>query len=159
MTVSGIKQDWQRFYEGPALRDILLHGQFDSAQSVFELGCGTGAFARALMEGHLPETSRYVGADISSVMAGIARKRLAVFEGRAEILNTDGSLPFKYTDGSFDRFVSNYVMDLLPPDEIRLALKESYRLLKPGALLCLISLTYGRTFFLSRPDKHMAPDF
>jgi ubiquinone/menaquinone biosynthesis C-methylase UbiE len=143
----GLKQDWQRFYEGPALRDLLLHGQFKTARSVFELGCGTGAFARTLMEAHLPETALYVAVDISSVMAGIARKRLAAFEGRAEVLYTDGSLTFKYADGSFDRFVSNYVIDLLPPDEIRNALDEAHRLLKPGALLCLVSLTYGRTFF------------
>jgi ubiquinone/menaquinone biosynthesis C-methylase UbiE len=143
----GVKQDWQRFYEGPALRDLLLHGQFESARSVFELGCGTGAFAKALLEGHLPETATYVGVDISSVMAGIARKRLSAFEGRAEVVKTDGALAFKYADGSFDRFVSNYVLDLLQPDQIRNALDEAYRLLKPGALLCLVSLTYGRTFF------------
>jgi len=141
----GAKQDWQRFYEGPALRDLLLHGQFESAQSVFELGCGTGAFARALLEAHLPGTASYVGVDISSTIAGIARKRLDSFKGRAEVVITDGSLAFNYPDWSFDRFVSNYVIDLLPPEDIHQAIDEAYRLLVPGGRLCLVSLTFGST--------------
>ena len=27
----GKNQDWQRFYEGPAIRDLLAHGAFEKA--------------------------------------------------------------------------------------------------------------------------------
>jgi SAM-dependent methyltransferase len=47
---------------------------------------------------------------------------------------------------SFDRFVSNYVLDLLSPDDISQVLNEAYRLLKPDGHLCVVSLTYGRTW-------------
>jgi ubiquinone/menaquinone biosynthesis C-methylase UbiE len=141
----GRRQDWQSFYEAPAMRELLLHGRFGPAGSVFELGFGTGAFALTLLERHLPTAASYVGVDISSTMAGIAGKRLGRFGPRARLVVTDGSLAFGFPDCSFDRFVSNYVMDILPPDDIRQAISEAHRMLKPGGLMCLTSLTYGRT--------------
>ncbi len=141
----GPMQDWQRIYEGAAMRDLLQHGSFGKALSVFELGCGTGAFALDLLQRHLPETASYVGADISATMTRLARQRLAPFADRARILHTDGSLRFGFPDGSFDRFVAVYVLDLLPPDEIVHAIGEAYRLLRNDGLICLISLTCGQT--------------
>jgi hypothetical protein len=40
----GARQDSQRFYEDPALCDLLGHADFGEARSVFEFGCGTGRF-------------------------------------------------------------------------------------------------------------------
>jgi ubiquinone/menaquinone biosynthesis C-methylase UbiE len=139
----GAKQDWQRFYEAPAISELRRNARFESAVSVFELGCGTGSFAFELLKNRLSATASYVGADISPVMAGLARKKLAFFGDRAKILLTDGSLVFNYPPEFFDRFVANYVMDLLPSYEINMAIDEAHRLIKPGGFLCLISLTYG----------------
>jgi ubiquinone/menaquinone biosynthesis C-methylase UbiE len=141
----GAKQDWQRFYEGPAMRHLVRKGEFEAAASVFEFGCGTGAFAEDLLANHLPKTASYLGMDISSTMVALARRRLARFKDRAEVRLTDGSVRFDQPDGSFDRFVSNYVLDLLSPDDIREVLDEAYRLLLPGGRLCLMSLTHGQS--------------
>jgi ubiquinone/menaquinone biosynthesis C-methylase UbiE len=143
----GAKQDWQRFFEGPAASELLRNGRFESAVSVFELGCGTGSFALELLKNHLPATASYVGADISPVMTGLAGNKLAPFGDRAKVLLTDGSLAFGYPPESFDRFTAIYVMDLLSPDDIDMAVCEAHRLITPGGLLCLISLTYGGTLF------------
>jgi len=139
----GIKQDWQRFYEGPAMRELIAHARLYAAKSVFELGFGTGAFALELLQKHLPKSATYTGVDISSTMYGIAEKRLARFAGRARIELTDGSLVFDFPDAEFDRFFANYVLDLLPPDDISSVINEAHRLLKPGGLMCLLSLTHG----------------
>ena len=112
----GAKQDWQRFYEAPAISELLSNGRFESAESVFELGCGTGSFALELLKNRLPGTASYVGADISPVMVGLALKKLAPFGDRAKVLLTDGSLVFSYPPESFDRFIAIYVMDLLSPE-------------------------------------------
>jgi hypothetical protein len=56
----GKKQDWQRFYEGPAVQDLLAHGAFEKAHAVFELGSGTGWFAEHLLERYLPESATYL---------------------------------------------------------------------------------------------------
>lgn len=137
-------QDWQRFYEGPPVELLLRHGRFDSAEAVFELGCGTGALAQRLLEEILPSHSLYVGVDLSATMVKIAQERLGKFGERARLVHTDGSLRFPFEDGTYDCFLSTYVLDLLPPTSIRNALKEAYRLLREGGHLCLAGLTFGR---------------
>ncbi len=141
----GPMQDWQRFYEGAAMSDLLRHGRFETASSAFELGCGTGSFALDLLQRYLPENASYVGADISATMTRLARQKLAPFADRACILHTDGSLRFGFPDGSFDRFIAVYVLDLLSPDEIVQVIGEAHRLLRNYGLICLVSLTCGQT--------------
>ena len=58
----GSGQDWQCFYENPAIGELIAHSAFDSPHSVFEFGCGTGAFAARLLQRHLPVDARYVRA-------------------------------------------------------------------------------------------------
>jgi hypothetical protein len=41
--------------------------------------------------------------------------------------------------------VSNYVFDLLAPQQIASVLTEAHRVLVPDGLLCLVSLTHGRS--------------
>jgi ubiquinone/menaquinone biosynthesis C-methylase UbiE len=143
----GTKQDWQRFYEGAAIRDLLAHGAFEKAHAVFELGCGTGWFAKDLLSRYLPESATYMGFDLSSTMVTLAGNRLAKFGKRAELRLTDGSLKLLLPDLKFDRFVSNYVLDLLPPEDIGIVLQEAHRVLVANGRLCLISLTDGPTLF------------
>ncbi len=141
----GAMQDWQSFYEGAAMRELLLHGRFNEASSVFELGCGTGAFALDLLQRHLPESASYLGVDLSSTMTALANRRFDPFQDRARVLQTDGSLRFDFPDGSFDRFVANYVLDLLSPDDLVGVVGEAFSLLSDEGLICLLSLTRGRT--------------
>jgi ubiquinone/menaquinone biosynthesis C-methylase UbiE len=143
----GTKQDWQRFYEGPAIRDLLAHGAFERAHSIFELGCGTGWFAKDLLSRYLPGLATYMCLDLSSTMVTLARNRLAKFGKRAEVRLADGFLKLPLPDLQFDRFVSNYVLDLLPPEDIGIVLQEAHRVLAANGRLCLISLTYGHTPF------------
>jgi len=142
----GRRQDWQRFYEGGALRELIVHGDFKTAHRVFELGCGTGSFAATLLENQLPQGASYTGVDLSATMATLSRQRLARFSARTQVSQTDGSLHFDVEDESFDRFVCNYMLDLLPPQDIVEALEEAHRLLQAGGRLCLISLAHGETW-------------
>jgi len=139
----GSGQDWQRFYENPATSQLIAHAGFDSAHSVFEFGCGTGSSAAGLLQRRLPADARFVGLDISSTMVSLAQERLKPWSGRARVYQTDGSPRIPEPDGSFDRFVSTYVLDLLGPDFIRQLLSEAHRVLVPGGKLCLVSLTFG----------------
>jgi ubiquinone/menaquinone biosynthesis C-methylase UbiE len=116
----GSKQDLQAFYELPATNKQIAHAAFEEAQSVFECGCGTGAFAERLLSRHLPPQARYLAVDSSSTMVRLARARLA-------------------------RFVSNYVLDLLSCSDLAQLLAEAHRLLVAEGRLCLVSLTRGST--------------
>jgi len=122
---------------------MIGHAAFDSAHSVFEFGCGTGALASRLLQHHLPADARYVGLDISGTMVSLAQERLKVWSDRARVCQSDGSPCILEPDQSFDRFISTYVFDLLAPDSIDQLLSEARRLLVPGGKLCLVSMTFG----------------
>lgn len=139
----GRRQDRLAFYAGPPMQELRAHGRFGEARTVFELGCGTGGFAETLLHGYLAADAHYVGVDLSATMVSLARARLARFGDRARILQTDGSLAFPFSIGSFDRVIANYVLDLLPPGEIDRFLHEGSRLLGEDGLLCVVNLTNG----------------
>jgi ubiquinone/menaquinone biosynthesis C-methylase UbiE len=141
----GSKQDLQAFYENPAIEDLIAHAGFVEAQAVFEFGFGTGRLAERLLSRHLPHDASYAGIDISSTMARLAEKRLNPWRERAVVKVHDGTMGIDFSDRSFDRFVSLYVLDLLSPGSIRKIIAEAYRLLVPGGRICLVSLTQGTT--------------
>jgi len=136
-------QDWQRFYEGPATADMIGHGAFGRADAVFELGCGTGALAAGLLDTQLPSGATYLGVDVSDTMVRLATERLTPWTGRASVQLVDGTLPLPGEDGGFDRFVGCYVFDLLDPGYSAKVMAEAKRLLRPGGILCSVSLTSG----------------
>jgi ubiquinone/menaquinone biosynthesis C-methylase UbiE len=125
----GSRQDWQSFFENPAINELIAHAAFDTAHSVFEFGCGTGALASRLLQAQLPAHARYVGLDISDTMVSLAQERLKPWSERARIHQSDGSPRISEPDRSFDRFVSTYVFDLLAPDFIDQLLSEAHRVL------------------------------
>jgi SAM-dependent methyltransferase len=125
--------------------EIAARGRFGSAASVFEFGCGTGRFAAQLLRSRLPAGCCYVGVDVSPRMVLLSRAAVAPWRDRAQVELSDGSVSLDAADGRFDRFLSTYVLDLLAPDEIAGLLREAHRILRPGGLLALASLTPGTT--------------
>jgi len=141
----GSKQDAQAFYEDAAIDDLIAHASLEQAETVFELGCGTGRLALRLLSEQLPPSASYLGIDVSQTMIDLAKHRLLPFSERAKVERSDGSMRFPLPDHSVDRFVSTYVFDLLSDQDIRDAIREAHRVLKPGEKLCLASLTGGIT--------------
>ncbi len=139
----GSLQDSQGFYEDCATALIVQHGNFTCAEAVFEFGCGTGRFALRLFEDYLPDTARYRGTDLSPKMVRLAKSRLATHSSRAEVILTEGEPPVDEPTAHYDRFVSNYVFDLLSYEDIRAVLREAHRMLRPDGLLCLSGLSTG----------------
>ncbi len=139
----GSLQDSQGFYEDRATALILHHGNFTCAKSIFEFGCGTGRFAQRLFEDYLPDTARYRGTDLSQKMIRLAKTRLATHSSRAKVILSDGEPPVDEPAEYYDRFVSNYVFDLLSHQDIRAVLHEAHRMLRPDGLLCLSGLSSG----------------
>ena len=72
-------------------------------------------------------------------MVALAKAQLEPFGERAKVYQTDGALRFDLFDGEVDRFVATYVLDLLSEKDIRQVIKEAYRVLGAGGLLCLTS--------------------
>lgn len=139
----GAKQDKQGFYEDAATTDLISHAGFQEAAEVFEFGCGTGRFAQTLFSGHFSPTTRYTGVDISSKMVELTKERLKPYAERATVELCEEKKPLPVANNTVDRFVSNYVFDLLSPEYARWVIEEARRVLVPGGKLCLVSLTYG----------------
>src|SRR5689334_10926171 len=91
----GAKQDLQAFYEAPATRDLIAHAAFETAQAVFEFGCGTGAFAEHVLASHLEPLARYLAVDSSTTMVRLANVRLTRFSNRVVVQQTGGSPQFE----------------------------------------------------------------
>ncbi len=104
----GAKQDRQDFYEAPAIEFLLSHGDFAHAQSIFELGCGTGRLARTLLQDYLPSIATYRGVDISSTMVVLAKEKLSGFDERAVVSIESGESDLPVASRSIDRFVATY---------------------------------------------------
>ncbi len=139
----GSLQDSQAFYEDRATALLVCHGDFGSADAVFEFGCGTGRFALQLLEGSLTPNATYRGINISPEMVRLARQRLERYSQRAEVTLSDGGPPAGEPPQSCDRFLSNYVFDLLSEEEIQTILQDAWRMLRPDGLLCLTGLSKG----------------
>lgn len=139
----GRGQDTQRFYEDPPAGRLREFAQFETATSVVELGCGTGRNARTLLREQLPAAANYHGFELSGRMAAIAASRLRPWAGRAAATRIDGDPPLPLDDARADRFIANYVLDLMTPDDARRWLDEAHRVLEPAGLLCLVSITSG----------------
>lgn len=140
----GRKQDKQGFYEDAALDDLLRNGAFESARSLFELGCGTGRLAERILRTRLNGQATYEGVDVSSTMIEIARARLEPFGPRAIVRQVGGDDPFEGMQGRPDRIVTTYVLDLLPPEAIAAFLERASRVLEPQGRLCIAGITFGR---------------
>jgi SAM-dependent methyltransferase len=141
----GAKQDAQGFYEDPPNRELAAQLELGNAGSLLEFGCGTGRLAAQLLGGPLGASARYLGLDQSHTMAELARARLAPFGARARVEQTDGSMQLPAADGSADRFLSTYVLDLLSHEDIAALVDEAARVLRPGGLAGLSGLVPGRS--------------
>jgi ubiquinone/menaquinone biosynthesis C-methylase UbiE len=141
----GKLMDTQAFYEDASFDVLIRHAAFDRAGTVFELGCGTGRLAVRLLERELPLSASYLGTDLSETMVRLARRRISPWQGRAQVILSDGAMHIPLPDRAASHVVSTYVFDLLPEDEIRQAIAEARRVLAPGGRLCLASMTRGNT--------------
>lgn len=139
----GAKQDWQWFFEDASTADFVKTLGLPTARSVLEFGCGTGRLAESLLTEQLSPTADYFAIDISSTMVALARARLMRFGSRVRVLQSAGEMKLDVESGSHDRFIATYVLDLLSEDDIWELLGEVHRVLSPGGLVGLVSLTHG----------------
>ena len=139
----GSWQDTQAFYEDRAVGELLRLAQFERARRVFELGCGTGRFAETILTDFLPAGASYRGMDVSPTMVGLTSQRLLPFSARVEVMLSDGGAPAREAGEPPDRFVANYVLDLLSDSDIRGVLDAAHQMLEPRGLLCLTSLSFA----------------
>jgi 2-polyprenyl-3-methyl-5-hydroxy-6-metoxy-1,4-benzoquinol methylase len=118
-------------WEGPAgkarwaRRVKMLSNHLRSGMSVLELGCGTGYFTRELAR----SGADIVAVDVSPELLEIAQADCSATNVRYEIQN---GCALSYPGTVFDSVVGSSVLHHL---EIKEALAEIYRVLKPGGTI------------------------
>ncbi|MDH3494419.1 MAG: class I SAM-dependent methyltransferase, partial [Acidobacteriota bacterium] len=96
-----------------------------------------------LFENYLDDKAKYCGHDVSPEMVRLANEKLASYSNRATVMLTVGGAPGAEPGEAYDRFVSNYVFDLLSDEDIKAVLVEAHRILRPEGILCLSGLSTG----------------
>lgn len=136
-------QDLGGFYEHEAMAAVLDAADLGSARSLVEIGCGTGTLAASLLRDRLPGDAAYLGLDVSTAMVERTRRQLEPFGDRARVLLVDGRTPWPIPDGGVDRVVAVYVLDLYSPEATDAFFAEVDRVLCPGGIVAVASLTPG----------------
>lgn len=136
---------WSRFADDLAKRQTYVVGveliaetqnklkDQRSLGSVLELGCGSGLYTSVLLD----HSESIVATDYSREMVEVSRN---VFRNEARVrVEQADCCDTKYDDCSFDTVFMANLIHIIP--EPRQALKEAYRLLKPGGILLLTCFT------------------
>ncbi len=102
---------------------------------VLDIGCGTGLNLEAIRDKVVSE-GEIDGIDLTPEMLGLAQQRVERKRwGNVRLSHGDAkSLPF--ADNVFDGVCSTLALSVVP--EWRLALKEAWRVLKPGGRIALL---------------------
>jgi ubiquinone/menaquinone biosynthesis C-methylase UbiE len=110
------------------------------AQRVLDAGCGTGNYAHALSG----EVGKVHGIDLSKGMLRRAQEKLP--GGALLVQGSVCALP--YRGDSFDAVLCHFVLHHLDPGEdfadLRRALAEFARVLRPGGVLCLQTASHDQ---------------
>ena len=114
-------------------------------ESVLEIGFGTGNEILDLATG-VGATGAVHGIDISPGMQRVARRKVEKARPAAAVdLRVADARKLPFEDGSFDAAYSSFTIELFPPDEIGLAIREVWRVLRPGGRFSNVSMAKVQT--------------
>jgi len=108
-----------------ARRVKMLSAHLRPGMSVLELGCGTGTFTRELAQ----SGADIIAIDVSPELLEIARANYSALNVQYQ---TENAYALSYPDATFDSVVGSSVLHHLEVEE---ALRDVYRVLKPGGTI------------------------
>lgn len=112
---------------------LLLDHQKKLSGKVLDFGCGDGFFAQTLFK-YLNHSGQLIGVDLFDSRIDQAKEKLCYHD----VIEYDGvSLPF--LPNTFDSCFSNSVLE--HASDLRLSLKEIYRVMKPGGFFLTTVMT------------------
>ena len=115
-------------------REVIQRAGLPSNGYLLDLGAGTGDLAREALRQH--PASRAVAADFTLEMMRMGRRRL---ETAHLVWSAADALQLPYPQDTFDAIVSGFLLRNV--SDIRQALREQYRLLKPGGRVVSLDTT------------------
>lgn len=106
---------------------------------VCDIGCGTGELSFMAAE-RVGPTGEVIGIDLTPAMLRMAEKKMASLELPVKVDFREGdALDLQIEDNTFDLVTSGYMLRNVT--DIRQAISEMYRVLKPGAVIAVAELS------------------
>jgi ubiquinone/menaquinone biosynthesis C-methylase UbiE len=140
---------WYDLISGTSERKICHEGlqmlKASSGENILEIGFGTGYSLLELAKA-VGESGRVYGIDLSEGMLAIAKARIerADLLKRVDLRRGDGT-DLLYRAEVFDALFSSFTLELFDTPDIPFVLNECWRVLKPQARICIVSLSkYGK---------------
>lgn len=125
----GLYDWWARGSLGEVYNTLVALAKLHGGEEILDVGCGTGILGSRLAQAS--DGIKVCGLDAGSHMIKAAERRVRRHRHQAEYqVGTATRLP--YSDGCFDVVVSCLLFHLLHGPEKELALREIFRILKPG---------------------------
>ncbi len=120
-------------------RALIRQAQLQPGMRVLDVGCGTATLTVMLKLAH-PQ-AEVVGLDGDPQVLAIGREKAAQ-AGAALTLDHGLASNLPYPDGAFDRVVSSLVTHHLVSEDKQRAMREAWRVLRPGGELHIVD--YGK---------------
>jgi len=125
----GLYDWWARSSLGEVHDTVVELANLHGGEEILDVGCGTGILSSRLAQAS--DGIKVCGLDAGSHMIKAAANRVQRHRHQVEYrVGTATHLP--YSDGRFDIVVSCLLLHLLQDTEKELALREVFRVLKPG---------------------------
>ncbi len=140
---------WSRLVAGEFVRWLSMA----SGSQWLDIGCGTGALSRSIVEP--AESASVVGVDPSPDYVSYAREQLAGSRATCEVGDAR-ALPV--ADGSFDAFVSGLVINFVPAADQAKVVAEMHRAARPGGTVAAYVWDYAGQMQLMRQFWDAAVD-
>lgn len=132
---SGWRHDlWVWLFDRHAHSVVLEWANVQAGMDVLEVGVGTGHVLSEIAARN--RQGRTIGVDLTPEMLAKARARLD-HRGLSANLHEADARDLPFADGSFDRILCTFLLDLLPQRDFLPVLREFFRLLRPGGQLLL----------------------
>jgi ubiquinone/menaquinone biosynthesis C-methylase UbiE len=148
--VSRLEVRGNHWFFQKVLGEYLDAMDIDSANTVLDIGCGTGLAARTIAR-RTNFSGRVTGIDLSPYLVEAA-KRLADKEGLGDLVEfrSGDTRDLDILDGRFDAVVAHTLVSHV--QEALTVLKEAGRVVKPGGLIAVFDGDYASmTFALDDP--------